>query len=160
MLSRAARRTAAEDATRRSDLRLHRTSRARRRLSLAASTDVNIEQGLFCDIQFFASSVRVREEDKKVDDDGFTTVTSSVSRRGKTTPSPKASVIRSTVFSSLAEEALARTPQYLQVPPPRPSPNRGVHLVSQSRTATWLVEACFPAPHTPPPPTAAAARTR
>ena len=38
-----------------------------RRLSLAASTDVNIEQGLFCDIQFFASSVRVREEDKKVD---------------------------------------------------------------------------------------------
>lgn len=93
------------------------------------------------DMQLMAKVERKRplhkkptKEDKKVDDDGFTTVTSSVSRRGKTTPSPKASVIRSTVFSSLAEEALDEEPPSAVInPAPKASGNSVLRVVAPKK---------------------------
>ena len=93
------------------------------------------------DIQLMAKVERKRplhkkptKEDKKVDDDGFTTVASSVSRRVKTTQSPKASVISSTVFSSLAEEALDEEPPSAVInPAPKASGNSVLRVVAPKK---------------------------
>ena len=74
-----------------------------------------------------------REEDKKVDDDGFTTVTSSVSRRVKTTvTSKKASAISSTGFSSLAELD-DEPPTAVTKPAPKAGGNSVLRLVAPKK---------------------------